>query len=348
LDTRIRDAGRQATTRHVVLLIYDGFNLLDLSGPLQTLSTANRRAAAETGAPAYRLTVASWEGGDVACSADVRVTSVAVATLDAEPIDTLIVAGGCRGETFEHPVELEHWITRHAPQARRVCSVCTGAFVLAGAGVLRGHRVATHWDWAHRLQTAYPSLEVDAAPLFIRDGTLCTSAGVTAGVDLTLALIEEDLGHEAAMAVAAYLVVFLKRAGGQSQFSQPLKAQRGTRRFESLHAWMAAHLADPITVDDLAARSNMSPRTFARLYREGVGCTPARMLETLRVEAACRLLAAGDRTLKQVATQCGFRDAQALRRTFQRRLGVLPAAVSDASHWIERLDAARERPEIVA
>jgi len=325
-----------AMTRHVVLLVYDGFNLLDLSGPLQTFATANRLAPASD-TPPYRLTVASAHGGLVSSGADLAVDTQAVALLDEAPIDTLLVAGGCRGEEFDHPVELEHWIARHAPRARRVCSVCSGAFVLAGAGVLRGRRVATHWAWAKPLQAAYPSIDVDAAPLFVRDGAVCTSAGVTAGIDMSLALVEEDLGHAHAMAVAAYIVVFLRRGGGQAQFSEPLKAQRRASDFASLHAWMAGHLAESITVDDLADRAQMSRRSFARTYRAKVGCTPARMLETMRVEAACRQLASGGHSLKTIAAQCGLRDAQALRRVFLRRLGVLPSAVTVAAPFLERL-----------
>ena len=326
-----------AAGRHVVLLVYDGFNLLDLSGPLQTFATANRLAEGASDAPPYRLTVASWQGGPVECGAGLSIGTVSLATVDGQPVDTLLVSGGCRGDDFAHPVELEHWLARNAPRARRVCSVCTGAFVLAGAGLLQGRRVATHWAWAARLQAAYPALHVDASPLFIRDAGVSTSAGVTAGVDLSLALIEEDLGHAVAMAAAAYIVVFLKRGGGQSQFSEPLKAQRSAARFASLHAWMAGHLSEPITVDDMAAHANMSVRSFARVYRQDVGCTPARKLETLRMEAACRALAARDRSLKQVATLVGLRDTQALRRVFQRRLGVAPAAVTSLSPWLERL-----------
>ena len=332
----------RVTSRHVVLLVYDGFNLLDLSGPLQTFATANRLAENVSAEPPYRLTVASAPGGAISCGAGLSIDTVSVDALHDHPIDTLLVSGGCRGDEFEHPLELEHWIARHAPRARRVCSVCTGAFVLAGAGLLRGRRVATHWAWAARLQAAYPALHVDASPLFIRDGDVHTSAGVTAGVDLSLALIEEDLGHAAAMAAAAYIVVFLKRAGGQSQFSEPLKAQQGTGRFASLHAWMAGRLSEPITVDDMAAHVNMSLRSFARVYHHEMGCSPARKLETLRVEAACRALAARDRSLKQVATLVGLRDAQALRRVFQRRLGVSPAAVTELSPWLDRLQVGNE------
>ena len=330
---------RPISSRHVVLLIHDGFNLLDLSGPLQTLATANRLAASPGTVAPYRLTVASAQGGAVVCGAGVSVDSVPVATLDDEPIDTLLASGGCRGDQFEHPVALEHWIARHAARVRRVCSVCTGAFVLAGAGVLQGRRVATHWAWASRLQAEYPALEIDPAPLFIRDGKFSTSAGVTAGVDLSLALVEEDLGHAAAMAAASYIVVFLKRAGGQAQFSEPLKAQRGASRFESLHAWLAGRLAETITVQDMAEHVNMSPRSFARNYHRETGTTPACMLETLRLESACRALAQGDRSLKQVALHAGYRNAQTLRRVFLRRLGVLPAAVTQESPWLDRLQA---------
>lgn len=324
--------------RHIVLLVYDGFNLLDLSGPLQTFATANRVARGGD-RPPYRLTVASVDGGPVACSADVRIDSVAASTLADTPIDTLLVAGGCRGDTFDHPVGLEHWIARHAARARRVCSVCTGAFVLANAGVLQGRRVATHWAWAERLQAAYPALHVDAGPLFIRDGPVATSAGVTAGIDLSLALIEEDLGHAAAMATASYMVVYLKRAGSQSQFSEPLKAQRVARSFESLHAWMTAHLVEPLTLEDMAAHANMSVRTFSRNYRREVGCTPTRMLETLRLEAACRALASGAGPLKHVAAQCGFGDVQTLRRALKRRLGAVPSDITQLTPWLQRLRA---------
>jgi transcriptional regulator GlxA family with amidase domain len=328
-----------ATTRHVVLLVYDGFNLLDLSGPLQTFATANRLAPAHA-MPPYRLTVASAHGGLVASGADLAVQTQAVATLDDVDIDTLMVAGGCRGDEFDHPVELEHWIARHGPRARRLCSVCSGAFVLAGAGVLGGRRVATHWAWARSLQAAYPSIAVDADPLFVRDGAVFTSAGVTAGIDMSLALVEEDLGHAPAMAVAAYIVVFLRRTGGQSQFSEPLKAQHKTSDFASLHAWMAGHLGEAISVDDMADHAQMSRRTFTRAYRAKVGCTPARMLETMRVEAACRQLGIEGRSLKATATACGFRDAQALRRVFLRRLGVLPSTVTDAAALLARLGGA--------
>lgn len=330
--------------RHVVLLVYDGFNLLDLSGPLQTFATANRVAPGGTDGPPYRLTVASVDGGPVACSADLPVGTEAVASLEDAPIDTLIVVGGCRGETFDHPVELEHWIARHARRARRVCSVCTGAFLLANAGVLQGRRVTTHWAWAGRLQTEFPALDVDAGPLFVRDGPVATSAGVTAGIDLSLALIEEDLGHASAMAAASYIVVYLKRAGGQSQFSEPLKAQRGAARFESLHAWMTAHLIEPLTLGDMAAHANMSVRTFSRTYRREVGCTPARMLESLRLEAACRELAAGNTALKHVAVQCGFGDVQTLRRALQRRLGAVPSEITELAPWLQRLHAP-DRPQ---
>ena len=331
-------------SRHVVLLVYDGFNLLDLSGPLQTFATANRLATSSSAEPPYRLTVASLRGGSVSCGADLSIDTTALASIDGQPVDTLLVSGGCRGDEFAHPVELEHWIAANATRARRVCSVCTGAFILAGAGLLRGRRVATHWAWAARLQAAYPALHVDASPLFIRDGGVSTSAGVTAGVDLSLALIEEDLGHAAAMAAAAYIVVFLKRSGGQSQFSEPLKAQQGAARFAPLHAWMASHLAEPITVDDMAAHAHMSLRSFARVYRHEMGCTPARKLETLRMEAACRALAARELPFKQVATLAGLRDAQALRRVFQRRLGVTPAAVTELSPWLERIRSSEVPP----
>ena len=213
---------------------------------------------------------------------------------------------------------------------RRVCSVCTGAFLLAAAGQLDGRHVATHWDWVARLGAQYPGIHIDADRIYIQDGPVWTSAGVSAGIDLTLALIEADFGHQVAIQTARQLVMFIKRSGGQSQFSVPLAAQLHDRGdFADLHAWMAAHLADDLSVERLAEHVGMSPRSFARSYVAKVGRTPAKTVEAMRLEAACRALEETDLPLKSIAAAAGHGDEQALRRAFQRQLGVSPTQYRD-------------------
>lgn len=308
----------------VVLLAYDGMNLLDLAGPLQALNTANRSAS--SGEPArYEMIVASGEGGAVVTSAGLPVVTVAVSSLADTPIDTLSAPGGCVGEEYEVAPALSEFIARRAGTVRRLCSVCTGAFLLAAAGQLDGRRVATHWAWLDKLKQRHPMLDVDPDSIFIRDGHLWTSAGVSSGIDLTLALVEQDYGPRIAIDAARQMVVFMKRAGGQSQFSVPLAAQTRDHGFVELHAWMAANLPSDLSVNQLAERAGMTPRTFARAYAAKVGRTPAKMVELMRLEAACRSLEETDLPLKSIAVQSGYGDEQKLRRAFQRQLGTNPA-----------------------
>lgn len=307
----------------VVLLAYDGMNLLDLAGPLQALTTANR--SVEAGAPPrYNAIVASAWGGPVVTGSGLAVITVPVSSLVGEPIDTLIAPGGCPGETYEATPELRDFIAARAASVRRLCSVCTGAFLLAAAGQLDGRRVATHWAWLDRLKDRHPALTVDGDSIFVRDGNLWTSAGVSSGIDLTLALIEEDFGPRVAIDAARQMVVFMKRAGGQAQFSVPLAAQMRDPAFVELHAWMAATLASDLSVDRLAERASMTPRTFARVYAARIGRTPAKMVEQMRLEAACRALEETDLPLKSVAVQSGFGDEQKLRRALQRQMDTSP------------------------
>ncbi|USI73524.1 GlxA family transcriptional regulator [Sphingomonas morindae] len=307
----------------VVLLAYDGMNLLDLAGPLQALNTANR--SAPSGEPArYEMIVASGKGGAVVTSAGLPVVTVAVSSLADTPIDTLVAPGGCVGEEYEVAPALSEFIAERAGTVRRLCSVCTGAFLLAAAGQLDGRRVATHWAWLAKLKQRHPMLDVDPDSIFIRDGHLWTSAGVSSGIDLTLALIEQDYGPRVAIDAARQMVVFMKRAGGQSQFSVPLAAQTCDHAFVELHAWMAANLPTDLSVDRLAERAGMAPRTFARVYAAKVGRTPAKTVELMRLEAACRSLEETDLPLKSIAVQSGYGDEQKLRRAFQRQLGTNP------------------------
>ncbi|MCY1171136.1 HTH-type transcriptional regulator CdhR [compost metagenome] len=311
-------------TLRVVLLAYDGMNLLDLAGPLQALTTANRGASA--GAPArYETIVASALGGAILTSAGLPVVTVSTASLGDTPIDTLIAPGGCVGEDYDVEPALRDFIALRARSVRRLCSVCTGAFLLAAAGQLDGRRVATHWAWLDKLKHRHPTLDIDSDSIFIRDGNLWTSAGVSSGIDLTLALIEQDYGPRVAIDAARQMVVFMKRAGGQSQFSVPLAAQTRDHGFVELHAWIAVNLTADLSVDRLAGQAGMAPRTFARTYAAKVGRTPAKTVELMRLEAACRELEETDLPLKAVAVRAGYNDEQALRRAFQRQLITNPA-----------------------
>ncbi|MEO8460376.1 MAG: helix-turn-helix domain-containing protein [Dokdonella sp.] len=311
-------------TRRVVLLAHDRMNLLDLAGPLQALSTASKRFSG-TGPALYETIIASVEGGLVATSADLPIMTVALSALDGIAIDTLIAPGGSKDDKMHAPPGLVAWIALRAPQVRRLCSVCTGAFLLAAAGTLDGKRVATHWDWVARLEKLHPAIHVDADRIFIQDGSIWTSAGVSAGIDLTLALIEEDYGHRVAIETARQLVMFIKRSGGQSQFSVPLAAQSdATGKFADLHVWIAAHIADDLGIERLAEQAAMAPRTFARAYVDAHGRTPAKTVEAMRMEVACRALEETSLPLKTIAARAGYGNEQSLRRAFQRQFGVSP------------------------
>ena len=318
-------ASRPSALRTVVLA-HEDMNLLDLTGPVQTLFTASRREAGSGGTPLYEIIVASEAGGLVATSSGLQVMTVPLSSLGGVPIDTLIAPGGCKGEDYYTPPGLVEWVMQRAPEMRRLCSVCTGAFLLGAAGQLDGKRVATHWEWAARLSERFPKAKVDPDKIYIRDGSTWTSAGVTAGIDLTLALIEEDYGHRTAIETARQLVVFMRRSGGQSQFSVPLAAQSNpSDRFLELHAWVAAHLDLDLRVERLAEQAGMSARNFARVYLAKTGRTPAKMVEAMRLEAACRLLAETALPMKRIATMTGHVDEQNLRRLFLRRLHTTPS-----------------------
>lgn len=319
--------------RHILIVAFDGANLLDITGPQETFSTVSR-AATPDAAP-YRPVVCSIAGGYVRTSAGLALVTEPIAQYAQGPIDTVVIPGG-RADDPPIPTDVTDWVTRHSDRIRRLCSVCTGAFILAATGLLDGRRATTHWLAASRLQASYPRIHVDPDRIYVRDGNIWTSAGVTAGIDLSLALVEADLGHAAAMQAARRLVVFLKRPGGQSQFSAPLAAQSAvTDRFADLHAWICTHLNGDLRVERLAERMHMSPRTFARLYVGRTGRTPAKMVEILRVEAACRALEGDESSLKRVAAYSGFRNEQQLCRAFQRRLGISPV------EYRERFAAAR-------
>jgi transcriptional regulator GlxA family with amidase domain len=308
--------------RRVVVLAFKDAQLLDITGPAQVFATAEEMGSTDGG---YAITLVSPEGGIVTTSSGIGIASAPLAAARG-PIDTLVVAGGWGVRAAMADRGLIARIRSWSKRARRTCSVCSGAFLLAEAGLLNGKRAATHWSRCGELQTRYPAVRVEPDPIFVRDGAIWTSAGVTAGIDLALALVEADLGHDLAMRVARRLVVFLKRPGGQSQFSAPLSAQLAADDgLGALHGWMADHLDADLRVERLAARAGMSPRTFARVYAAKLGTTPAKTVERLRVEAARRALEDGGAPIKRIAHRCGFGDEERMRRAFVRRLGVSPS-----------------------
>jgi len=307
--------------RHVVFVVFPNALLLDLSGPLAVFELSCETAPLDS--PPYRLTVASESGGLIKTSSGLEIMTRSISELN--DIDTLVVVGGPGVHQAARQALLVNWLSAHAGQVRRLCAVCTGAFVLASAGLLKERRAVTHWASCDLLQEQHPDITVLPDAIYERDGSVWTSAGATAGIDLALALVEEDQGRREAIRVAKRLVVFLKRAGGQTQFSVPLNLQEADDGgFESLHHWMHDNLSADLRVEALAARAGKSPRTFGRLYRAGTGRTPAKVVEELRLEAARRALEETRLSLKEVANRSGFVDEEKMRRAFQRKLGVSP------------------------
>jgi transcriptional regulator GlxA family with amidase domain len=327
------------STRNVVIVVYPGVQSLDVTGPLEVFSGAQRLleldipengdptvSSGARGAPGYRTLVLSPDGAPVVTSSGLTIVPHGALSGAPAAIDTLLVAGGPGWERLCGDPVLLDWIGTRARSARRVASVCTGAFLLAAVGLLDGRRATTHWAAATELARRYPLVSVDPEPIFLRDGQVWTSAGVTAGMDLALALVEEDLDRDAALTIARYLVLFLRRPGGQSQFSATLAAQTPERSaLRDVQRFAVENLAADLSVDSLAARAHMSPRHFARSFRAEVGITPARYVERLRLEAARRGLEDGDEPLAAVAAACGFGTPETMRRVFLRVLGVGPA-----------------------
>lgn len=310
-------------SRTVVILALQGVQLLDVSGPLDVFAEANNQA----GYAAYKLLVAAAGPGPIISSSGVMLIPDRIIDRDIdETIDTLLVAGCPNASEAPLDAVVTPWLQKRAPKARRFGSVCTGAFYLAEAGLLDGRRVTTHWAAAEKLSKRYPMVCVDPDAIQISDGRLRTAAGVTAGLDLALALVEEDLGREIGMKVASQLVMFFKRPGGQMQFSRKGEAApAGRAALQELQRWVAANPALDHSVTNLAKRMDLSPRHFARLFRSEVGITPASWVEEARVSAARGLLETGNEAPKQVASNCGFADADTLRRAFVRHVGVTPA-----------------------
>jgi transcriptional regulator GlxA family with amidase domain len=309
--------------RVIEIVVFPSVQLLDVSGPLQVFSTANDIVGESGGASPYAPRVVAQGCGDIVASAGLGIAAGRLPPIDAA-LDTLVIAGGEGVQAAAADPALVDWIRLRANSARRVASVCTGAFLLAATGLLDGRRAATHWSLCDELARKFPAIRVEPDPIFVRDGPVWTSAGVTAGIDLALAMVEKDLGRTVALAVARYLVVFLKRPGGQAQFSTALSLQAAEDKFGPLHDWISAHLADEISLAILARQAGMSQRSFSRHYTEQTGLTPGRAVERLRVEAARQLLLESRLPIKRISRRCGFGSEETMRRSFQRLLGATP------------------------
>ncbi len=309
-------------TRRVVLLAFDRFQALDLTGPAEVFSMASRLVA-----DSYSIEVVAPRKDEISSSSGLRLRPDASITACRGAIDTLVVVGGEGVRAALLDDALVRWVAKAAPRCRRVASVCNGAFLLASAGLLDGRRATTHWAACESLQHRHPEIAVEPDAIFVKDGDIYTSAGVTAGMDLSLALVEEDLGRRAALEVARWLVLFLKRPGGQSQFSAQLSAQIAAREpLRELQGWIADNLDSDLSVPTLAERACMSPRNFARTFRKEVGVTPAAYVEAARVEAARVALDGSQEPIDSVARRCGFGTVETMRRAFHRRLGVGPSS----------------------
>jgi transcriptional regulator GlxA family with amidase domain len=311
-------------TRTVAVVIFPEFQLLDAAGPIAAFELAGR----EAGSPAYGTRVMASSAGAVPSSSGVMLTAEAI--VSPSGIDTLLVVGGL-GTRKEANPQLLQWLREAAGGARRVCSVCTGAFLLAAAGLLDGRRVTTHWRYAASLARQYPAIRVEPDRIFVRDGNVWTSAGITAGIDLALALVAEDLGEELAKRTAQRLVVHHRRPGGQSQFSALLDFGPPEGRFGDLLAWTRERLHEPLPVERLAGRAAMSPRNFARAFAAETGTTPAKAIERLRLEAARLHVEQGREPIDRLAEITGFGDPERMRRAFIRAFGQPPQSLRRAA-----------------
>jgi transcriptional regulator GlxA family with amidase domain len=307
--------------KRIGILGFEGITALDLVGPAEAFATV--RVGGER---CYHILTIGLSGRPF--TAESGVVFRPQKTLASAPgLDTVIIPSGCG---IRHPAtsaRIAAWLRGHAREVRRIASVCTGIYGLAASGLLDGRRVTTHWRFARDVALRFPRLNIDPNALFIKDGRFYTSAGVTAGIDLSLALIEEDFGPSVALAVARELVVYLKRPGGQEQYSEPLRFQaQSVDRFADLAAWVAGHLDQDLSVETMAERTHLCPRHFSRRFKRAFGDTPAAFVEELRLGEAWRRLTAGGETINGVAASVGFTSADAFRRAFLRRFGLTPTS----------------------
>lgn len=311
--------------KRIGMLLFEGCDLLDFAGPASVFHAAARqlvRSGQCSNLP-YIVEPLSIDGGAVRTLQGIEINSIAVPTLKPERIDTLVVTGGA----FDHRTcdpRLLGWLAVNHHRVRRLTSVCCGAFLLAGAGLLNGRRATTHWEDCANLQQAFPAIDVQPDLIYVQDGDVWTAAGITAGIDMALALVEEDHGHALALLVARNLVVFLKRSGGQSQFSAPLQSQSIEGPIGALLGWIIENPAEDMRTERLAERANMSLRNFYRAFEAATGTTPAHWIELARMDIAKRYLEEGSRKVQQIAFHAGFRSYEQMRKVFARRIGISP------------------------
>jgi len=321
-------SSRQPDTRRIGIVAFPGSQILDIAGPLAVFAEANQFCQNNFNAKqaAYQIELISTESDRlVDCYCGVNITAQTDFRSVRGAFDTLLIAGGYGGLHVEKIAGFLPWLRKTSNAARRIGSVCGGAFALAAAGLLDGRRATTHWHFCRQMAERFPAVRFDPDPIYIRDGNVYTSAGVTAGIDLSLALVEEDWGAELALLVARALVVFLRRPGSQSQFSASLSLQASDRApMRDLQVWLLDNLREPLTVERMAAQVGMSPRNFARVFAEQIGMTPARFVSQVRVEAARRRLEESSQPIELIAEECGFGSAESMRSAFQRLMHVSP------------------------
>ena len=314
------------------MLAYPGIQMLDVMGPLEVFSRTSRwlRDNGKRGDDAYSLEIVGLKRGVFRASSGLRLYADRRFDEVGRGIDTLMIAGGMGAERYRAHAPLLRWIRRQAGWVRRLASVCTGAFFLGEAGLLKGRRATTHWGWCARLASRYPDVRVEPDTIFVREGRIYTSAGVTAGMDLALAMVEEDQGREVALAVARELVMFLQRPGGQAQFSAQLAVQLAEHApLRDLQAYVLDHPREDLTIETLARRVAMSPRNFARVFTREVGTTPARFVTSVRVETARRLLEESPEGLETICSMSGLGTPESMRRAFMRTVGIPPGQYRD-------------------
>lgn len=303
--------------RTVLFVLFDGVQSLDVTGPLEVFAGAEKHRAGT-----YRIRTASLDGAPVRTSSHLTVVPDESLTDVSEP-HTLLVPGG-EGTRGPQP-GLTDWLREHGPRAERLVSVCTGAILLAAAGLLDGRRATTHWAYCDKLARDHPAVEVDPDPIYVRDGRVATSAGVTSGIDLALALVEEDLGRDVALGIARHLVVFLRRPGNQAQFSAQLAAQTAQREpLREVQRWITEHPDADLTVETLAVRASLSARHFARAFQSETGMTPGRYVDRVRLEHARRLLEDTSDGIEEISRASGYGTPEAMRRAFVKTLGAAP------------------------
>jgi transcriptional regulator GlxA family with amidase domain len=326
-------------TRRIGFLGYQGLQALDLVGPADAFTSDALRSPeySSDGKPPYEVIVIGLESKRFVAASGIEFRASHVVPSNVR-LDTLIVPGGSGLRKTGLADDAAAWITSRAPSIRRIASVCTGIYGLAPTGLLDGRAVTTHWAWATDVQRRFPKLRVDSDALYLKDGKFCTSAGITAGVDMALAMIEDDLGPEAALAVAREMVVYVKRSGGQNQYSEPLRFQvEATDRFADLAAWIPTHLRNDLSVEALAERACLSVRQFTRAFRERFSTTPGAFVEETRLTEACRRLALRRTTVESVARSVGYASDDSFRRAFERRFGVLPRDYRNRFNFAGRL-----------